>query len=219
MNMNNMNMNMNMSPGPTKRKAQAIEYDLNVNLEDLYQGKMKKVRITKRIRDSGTGQVTSAIVDKSINIKKGWKDGTKITYSGEGDEVEVNVEPADIIFKLKTRPHPRFSREGDDLIYTMKVSLLESIEGKYSNKTIETLDGRRLYISEDLTSLSSSSSSTSTSSTSITGTSMKIIPNEGMPNQKTPEKYGNLIIKYEIEYPLLSQSQKNALKNILNECN
>ena len=46
----------------------------------------------------------------------GWKDGTKITFEGEGDEAS-GVLPADIIFVVKTRPHDRFTREGDNLIY------------------------------------------------------------------------------------------------------
>lgn len=213
MNMGGMNMNMpGTSSGSSssfnrKRKAPPIEHNLNVTLEDLYQGNSKKVRITKRIVDSVTGQPTTVAIEKNIAIKKGWKDGTRLTYEKEGDELDANVEPADIIFTLRTKPHSIFQREGDDLIYTMKISLLESIEGRYRDKNIVTLDGRTLYISEDLTN--------SLSSTSITGKSTKIIPNEGMPNQKVPGKSGNLIIKYEIEYPNLTNSQKIALRSIL----
>jgi len=42
-----------------------------VNLEDLYTGKTKKVRITKKIMDS-TGISTSVAVEKEIQIKPGW---------------------------------------------------------------------------------------------------------------------------------------------------
>ncbi|CAM9847869.1 unnamed protein product [Phaeothamnion confervicola] len=64
-----------------QRKAPPVEYPLNVTLEDLYSGATKKVRITKRTSDGG-----STSVEKSIAIKPGWKDGTKITYEREGDE-------------------------------------------------------------------------------------------------------------------------------------
>ena len=153
-------------------------------------------------------------MEKTIAIKRGWRDGTKLTYEREGDQIEPNIEPADIIFTLKTKPHPKFQREGDDLIYTMKISLLESIEGQYKDKRIVTLDGRTLYISEDLRH-----SRDSLSSTSITGHSTKIIPNEGMPNQKANDKYGNLIIKYDIEYPNFTDSQKVALRTIITNGN
>jgi len=35
----------------------------------------------------------------------------------------------DIEFTLKTLPHPTFSRSGDDLIYTAKVSLVDALSG------------------------------------------------------------------------------------------
>jgi len=197
-----------------KRKAAAVEHNLNVSLEDLYRGTSKKVRITKRVLDNTTKQPTIVTVEKTIAIKKGWRDGTKLTYEREGDEIDPNVEPADIIFTLKTKPHPQFQREGDDLIYTMKISLLESIEGQYKDKRIVTLDGRTLYISEDLRD-----SRASLSSTSITGHSTKIIPNEGMPNQKAHDKYGNLIIRYDIEYPNFTDGQKVSLRTIITNGN
>lgn len=41
--------------------------------------------------------------------RKGWKNGTKITYEREGDELP-GVIPADIVFILNTKPHPRYVR-------------------------------------------------------------------------------------------------------------
>lgn len=38
--------------------------------------------------------------------RKGWKTGTKITYEKEGDELP-GVVPADIVFILNIKPHPR----------------------------------------------------------------------------------------------------------------
>ena len=42
-----------------------------MNLEDLYTGKVKKVRITKKIMDS-SGMSTSVAIEKEIQIKPGW---------------------------------------------------------------------------------------------------------------------------------------------------
>ena len=42
-----------------------------MNLEDLYTGKVKKVRITKKIMDS-SGISTSVAIEKEIQIKPGW---------------------------------------------------------------------------------------------------------------------------------------------------
>lgn len=50
-------------------------------------------------------------------MKAGWKDGTKITFEREGDELGPGAMAADVVFTIKTKPHDRFTREGDDLHY------------------------------------------------------------------------------------------------------
>ena len=40
----------------------------------------------------------------TIDVKKGWKEGTKITFNGEGDE-KPNHSAGDIIFVLKVLRH------------------------------------------------------------------------------------------------------------------
>lgn len=54
------------------------------------------------------GQSTR-IEDKvlTINIKPGWKSGTKITFPKEGDQHPGRV-PADIVFVIKDKHHPKF---------------------------------------------------------------------------------------------------------------
>ena len=137
---------------------------MNVSLEDLYQGATKKVRITKKLLDS-SGRQTQASIDKEIPIKVGWKDGTKITFEREGDELP-GVIPADIVFTIQTKPHDRFQRDGDDLIYKCNVSLYDALNG--FRKTVTSLDNREIVIE----------------SGSINGDATKIIPGEGMINTK-----------------------------------
>lgn len=64
--------------------------------------------------------------DKILNIviKRGWKEGTKITFPKEGDETPENI-PADIAFVLKDKGHPLFKRDGSNIIYTAKIGLKE----------------------------------------------------------------------------------------------
>ena len=100
------------------RKSEPITVDLAVNLDDLYTGKLKRVRITKKVGDEATGRIEQKKVDKEIHIKPGWKDGTKITFERAGDELP-GIQPADIIFVLRTKPHDYFERNGDDLIYNV----------------------------------------------------------------------------------------------------
>jgi len=81
----------------------------------------------------------------TINVKPGWKTGTKITFQREGDQVRLKTKiyqegpikacffshqapnkiPADIVFIIRDKPHPHFKREGSDLKYTAKITLKE----------------------------------------------------------------------------------------------
>ncbi|NWW85710.1 DNJB1 protein, partial [Rhynochetos jubatus] len=50
----------------------------------------------------------------TIEVKRGWKEGTKITFPKEGDQTPNNI-PADVVFVLKDKPHGVFRREGSDI--------------------------------------------------------------------------------------------------------
>jgi DnaJ-class molecular chaperone len=111
-------------PGTGSRtKAPPINHTLYVTLEELYTGTTKRMRITsKRIVDSA-GSTQQVAAEKEIVVKAGWKNGTKITFENEGDEAP-GVIPADVVFTLQTKPHDRFERDGDDLIYTVSDILI-----------------------------------------------------------------------------------------------
>ena len=93
---------------------------------------------------------TSSIRDKilTITVKPGWKAGTKITFPREGDQ-GPNTIPADIVFILKDKPHPRFERVGNDLIYTATIQLGEVRPIIYyiSNFTLNKIQNSHLKLS------------------------------------------------------------------------
>lgn len=99
------------------RKGAPIHHTLTVNLEDLYCGTTKRMRITSKKIDANGGVIKVA-TEKEIVVKAGWKDGTKITYENEGDE-SPGMLPADVVFVLQTKQHPHFERQDDDLVYTV----------------------------------------------------------------------------------------------------
>ena len=105
------------SRGRTPKKGPSTHHTLSVNLEDLYCGTTKRMRITSKKIDANGGIIRVA-VEKEIVVKAGWKDGTKITYENEGDE-SPGMLPADVVFVLQTKQHPNFERHDDDLIYTV----------------------------------------------------------------------------------------------------
>lgn len=114
----------NSSGSKKKTQDPPIYHDLLVSLEDIASGTTKKMKISRKVL-SGDGRSTH-LEDKvlTIDIKPGWKAGTKITFPREGDQ-SPNTIPADIVFIIKDKPHPYFKRDGADLIFTAKISLRE----------------------------------------------------------------------------------------------
>jgi DnaJ family protein B protein 4 len=178
-------------------KQAPIEKRFACTLEELYTGATKRMKITKTILDASGKQMKAEKV-LTINVKPGWKAGTKITFPEEGDE-EPGIIPADIVFILEEKPHPIFKREGNDLIHTLDVPLRSALTGYTVN--IKGLSGQsiRVPINEI-----------------ITPNYTKVVHGEGMPHQKDPSKKGNLILKFNVVFPRdLNASQKAKLMDAL----
>ncbi|KAJ0985991.1 hypothetical protein J5N97_004347 [Dioscorea zingiberensis] len=179
------------------QKAAPIENVLPCSLEDLYKGTTKKMKISREIADI-SGKTIPVEEILTIDIKPGWKKGTKITFPEKGNE-QPNVVPADIIFIIDEKPHSVFTREGNDLVVTQKISLVEALTGYTVQLT--TLDGRTLTIPINNV---------------IHPNYEEVVPREGMPIPKDPSKKGNLRIKFNIKFPTrLTTEQKAGIKRLL----
>ncbi|XP_027340416.1 dnaJ homolog subfamily B member 13-like isoform X3 [Abrus precatorius] len=147
------------------------------------------------MRSSKTTQVEEIL---TINVKPGWKKGTKITFPEKGNE-QPNVTPADLVFIIDEKPHSIFTRDGNDLIVTQKISLAEALTGYTVNLT--TLDGRNLTLPINNV---------------IHPDYEEVVAREGMPFPKDPTKKGNLRIKFNIKFPTrLTSDQKAGIKKLL----
>jgi len=179
------------------KKDAAHEISLPCTLEELYTGITRRMKITKRRLDpNGGSRQESEIL--TIDIRPGWKKGTKITFEGKGDEHPGRI-PADIVFVVDEKPHPSFQRDGNDLIYTCPLSLRDALTG--ISVELRTLDGRMLRI--PVTEV-------------VSPGSVKIVAGEGMPISKTPGTKGNLKIKFEVLFPSqLNAAQKEAVREAL----
>ncbi|OXB51544.1 UNVERIFIED_CONTAM: hypothetical protein H355_007691, partial [Colinus virginianus] len=110
--------------GRDRKQDPPVLYDLRVSLEEVYSGCTKKMKIShKRLNPDGK-TVRSEDKILSIEVKRGWKEGTKITFPGEGDQTPTNI-PADVVFVVKDKPHSVFRREGSDIVYPARISLRE----------------------------------------------------------------------------------------------
>ncbi|PAA66066.1 hypothetical protein BOX15_Mlig016125g3 [Macrostomum lignano] len=181
-----------------KKKDEPIERDLVVSLEEIFHGCVKKMKIARRVmnEDGHTSSVREKIL--TIVVKRGWRQGTKITFPEEGDQGPNNV-PADIVFVVKDKPHPRFRREGSDLIYTADIPLGRALTSYTVN--ITTLDDRVLHI--PITDI-------------VHPTFVKTVPGEGMPLPENPAQKGDLHIRFNVQFPTkLSAEQRKAIADVL----
>ena len=107
-----------------KKQDPTITYDVMVSLEEVAKGAHKKMKITKKVLNPDRRTVRDEDKVITIDIKPGWKEGTKVTFPKEGDQ-SPNKIPADIVFVIKDKPHPLFTRNGNDLHYKAKITLKE----------------------------------------------------------------------------------------------
>ncbi|KAG0456033.1 hypothetical protein HPP92_023821 [Vanilla planifolia] len=75
-----------------------------------------------------------------INMNAVLKNETKITYPKKEDDFIA----VDIVFVVEEMPHEMFTRKGNDLITTQKISLAQALKGYKAH--LKTLDDRTLAI-------------------------------------------------------------------------
>ena len=185
-------------PPGGKPQAEVIKRPLACSLEDLFSGATKKVKVTRQRlgADGKSARAEEKILE--IPIRPGWKKGTTVTFPAEGDELP-GVAPADIAFVVAEKEHARFTREGDDLIHVVRLSLADALCG--STLHLETLDGRMLSIAVPEV---------------VSPGYTKRVPGEGMPLSKEPGKRGSLVLRFNIVFPRdVPDSRKLQLRTLL----
>lgn len=182
-----------------KGKSPSQVINLFCSLEELYQGCSKKVKVSRqKLNLDGTTCDTEEVV-MTVEVQAGWREGTKITFTCEGDEAP-EMSTGDVVFVLKEKPHPRFVRAKNDLVYTASINLSQALTGCIVE--VKMLDGRVLPI--PITEI-------------VKPNHPKRVPKEGMPLVNSPGK-GDLVIEFDVQFPdMLSETQKGKIRAILAE--
>jgi molecular chaperone DnaJ len=86
----------------------------------------------------GTGQTTEERT-LDVEIPPGIHDGQRIRLSGEGHAGVLGGRAGDAYVLVRIRPHERFVRDGNDIISTVDLTMIEAALG--ARLTVATLDG------------------------------------------------------------------------------
>jgi len=188
-----------MSGGRKAEPLPDIIHPLKLSLEEIYKGTKKHLKLRRKLLD---GETEAKEIE--IEVLPGWKAGTKVRYARMGNE-RVDGESADVVFVVEEKEHPRFKREGDDLITTCRIPLLEALTGEGgATQTVELLDGTKKMIQSPASIVKPGQRSR--------------IAGLGMPVRKEGKvvRRGDLIVDWEVAFPdRLSDSQKVGLRKVL----
>ena len=186
-------------------------------LKEFFFGATKRIKFPRQHASNKTtlAQNETALNDQNITrvtrdifIKPGMRHGTILRFHGEGNQTDM-TQVGDLVIELQQAEGERMTRDGDDLIYYHRISLLEAL----TSAPIEfgTLDGETMRFSADEV---------------ITPQTHKIFYGKGMPIYNdnplsalvVNKSRGNLHLRFTIEMPTsFRDSQRQQLVEILSQ--
>jgi molecular chaperone DnaJ len=83
-------------------------------------------------------------VERVVRIPPGIDDGAQIRISGEGDAGARGAPGGNLFVVVRVRPHKKFTRENDDLIYELALNPAQAALG--TSVQVPTLDGEKMTI-------------------------------------------------------------------------
>jgi DnaJ-class molecular chaperone len=99
-----------------RERGRDVRYTLEVNFGEAVTGARKRVTMP----DGST---------LDLNVPEGVTNGQVLRLKGKGDPGVGGGATGDALVEIKVRPHPEFTRSGDDILSTLKISLDEAVLG------------------------------------------------------------------------------------------
>ncbi|ROV91295.1 hypothetical protein VSDG_07802 [Cytospora chrysosperma] len=127
------------------------------------------------------------VVDRKVlhvNVDRGVKSGARVEFRGEGDQAP-GIMAGDVVFEIEQKPHARFTRKDDDLLYNCEIELVTALAG--GTIYIEHLDER--WLSVDILP-----------GEAIAPGAVKMVRGQGMPSYRHHD-FGNLYIQFSVKFP------------------
>lgn len=131
----------------------------------------------------------------TVRIPAGVHEGTTLRISGAGEAGGRGSPPGDLYVQVRVQPHPKFERDGDDLLYRTRLSFPQAALG--AEISVPTLNGSKAKIKIP---------------GGVQNGAVFRIRDKGMP-RLTARGHGDLLVEVRIEVPKsLTPRQRELLK-------
>lgn len=173
---------------PRARKGRDMNVTLNVTFDEAFRGTEK--RVTVRIPgkpDSDT---------HTVKVPAGAVDGGRVRLRGQGAPGENGGAAGDLLITTKIEPHPYFTREKEDVLIDVPITIAEAALG--ASVTVPTPDGKKVKVKVPAGTQNGK---------------VLTIKGKGAPNVKKKGHFGNLKIRLQVKVPeQLNDGQRRALE-------
>ena len=186
-----------------ENKKNDIEFNVNCSLEDIYNKVDKEITISRINRYKKDKEIDQGVAlfdnhqyyneKKTLVFKANFRPILK--FKKEGNLLPGNQEAGDVIINIDSKKHPLFKIINDyDLITERYISIYEIYNGCIF--TLDYFNNRKISIR---------------SNPNIFKNTLQKINNMGLPIPQTESEYGDLYIKFIVQYPTIKEKDKQML--------
>lgn len=125
------------SARPTR--GQDLEYRIEIPFLDAIRGTQTRIRVSRLdggIQNGGTQTVESL----RVKIPAGVKTGSRVRVPCKGDGSVSGGPPGDLFLVVRVQPHPFFSRQGNNVLCSVPVTVEEAVLG--AEIEVPTVEGK-----------------------------------------------------------------------------
>ena len=122
----NFGVNLPKSDTISEEKVTDLIIEVPCTLEELYNGCQKTLKYNRFFLNADKSSYRQEKCEKTIEILKGSTKDTDISFTNEGNQYKSHPT-SNLVFKIIELSHEYFLREGNDLIYNSKITLVEAL--------------------------------------------------------------------------------------------
>ena len=111
--------------------GQDLEQTVEISFEESVRGTTAQVQVMRR--DGGVERL-------QVKIPPGVDTGSKVRIVGKGETGRHGGSPGDLYMVIRVRPHTYFTRQGNDILCEVPVTLIEVLLG--AKIDVPTIDGK-----------------------------------------------------------------------------